>query len=200
MCSSDLTLNTTTGAYVITQNAPIAHAAGGAENDVAFTLNYRVTDSDNDSIDGTLVINVDDDTPTVSANAAAQLDDDALAGGNPGGTGDVNPDTANLTGTLGHSYGADGAGSTVFLTTGAPAGFTYELSGSNLLIKQGTTTVVTVTLNTTTGAYVITQNAPIVHEEEALDVDRSRGGAAMCNACPWRRVEGRGPIRAPDKS
>ena len=44
-----------------------------------------------DTADGTLAINVDDDTPTVSANLAAQLDDDALTGGNPGGTGDSIP-------------------------------------------------------------------------------------------------------------
>ena len=105
----------------------------------------------------------EDDGPTVSANAAVQLDDDALAGGNPGGTGDVSPDTANTSGTLGFSYGADGAGSVQLLDTGAPAGFTYEKSGDNLLIKQGGVTVITVTLNTTTGAYVVTQNAAIDH-------------------------------------
>jgi T1SS-143 domain-containing protein len=158
-----LTLNTATGAYTVVQNAPIDHAAGSNENDIAFTINYRVTDGDSDTVDGSIVINVDDDTPTVSANAAVQLDDDALTGGNPGGTGDVNPDTANLTGTLGHSFGADGAGSVAYLTTGAPAGFTYEASGDNLLIKQGGVTVVTLTLNTATGAYTVTQNAPIDH-------------------------------------
>ena len=158
-----LTVDPTTGAYTVTQNNPIDHAAGGNENDVAFTINYRVTDGDSDTVDGSIVINVDDDTPTVSANAAVQLDDDALAGGNPGGTGDVNPDTANTSGTLGHSFGADGAGSVAYLTTGAPAGFTYELSGDSLLIKQGTTTVITLTLNTATGAYTVTQNNPIDH-------------------------------------
>ncbi len=53
-----------------------------------------------------------------------RLDDDALPGGNPGGPGD-DPDAVNVTGTLGHSYGADGAGSTLLLGSGAPAGFTY---------------------------------------------------------------------------
>ena len=105
---------------------------------------------------------IEDDGPAVSANATALLDDDALPGGNPGGTGD-DVDSANTSGTLGHSFGTDGAGSFAFLTTGAPDGFTYELSGSDLLIKQGTTTVVTVTLDTATGAYTVTQNAPIVH-------------------------------------
>ena len=71
---------------------------------------YTVTDRDNDPATGSLTINVNDDTPTTSTNLAVQLDDDALAGGNPGGVGDVTPDTANTTGVLAHSYGADGAG------------------------------------------------------------------------------------------
>src|SRR5205814_1718427 len=80
-----------------------------------------------------------------------------------GGIGDET-DAANASGTLGHSYGADGAGSIQWLTTGNPLGFTYEKSGDNLLIKQGgTTTVLTLTLNTTSGAYTVAQNAPIVH-------------------------------------
>ncbi|MER8587244.1 hypothetical protein NKH19_18800, partial [Mesorhizobium sp. M1338] len=65
-------------------------------------------------------LHTDDDGPTVSANAAVQLDDDALTGGNAGGTGDVNPDTANTTGTLAHSYGTDGAGSTLLSGAGLP--------------------------------------------------------------------------------
>ncbi|MBI2254041.1 MAG: hypothetical protein HYU58_05435 [Proteobacteria bacterium] len=124
-----LTVDSTTGAYTVTQNAPIQHAPGGDENDVQFVISYRVTDKDGDAANGSLVINVDDDTPTVSANDAVQLDDDALTGGNPGGTGDVNPDTAHTSGTLAHSYGADGAGSIAYLTTGAPGGFSYEFSG-----------------------------------------------------------------------
>ena len=36
------------------------------ENNVSFTLNYRVTDLDGDTADGTLNINVDDDTPEMN--------------------------------------------------------------------------------------------------------------------------------------
>ena len=52
-----------------------------------------------------------------------QLDDDALAGGNPGtpAGGDVDPDTANTTGTLAHVYGADGAGTTLLTAAGSYA-------------------------------------------------------------------------------
>ncbi len=158
-----VTLNSATGAYSVTQNAPIKHANSNDENDATFMLSYRVTDADKDSVDGSLTINVDDDTPTVSANAAVQLDDDALAGGIAGGTGD-DPNAVNISGTLGHSFGADGAGSVQWLTTGAPAEFTYETNPAGaLLVKQGATTVLTVTLNSATGAYSVTQNSPIQH-------------------------------------
>ncbi|MBL0545223.1 retention module-containing protein [Aeromonas jandaei] len=160
-----VTLNSATGAYSVTQNAPIKHADGNDENSATFTLNYRVTDADKDSVDGSLTINVDDDTPTVSANAAVQLDDDALAGGIAGGTGD-DPNAVNVSGTLGHSFGADGAGSIQWLTSGAPGGYTYEAgSGGSLLVKQAGVTVLTVTLNSATGAYSVTQNAPIKHAD-----------------------------------
>ncbi|RUW74621.1 DUF5801 repeats-in-toxin domain-containing protein, partial [Mesorhizobium sp. M1E.F.Ca.ET.063.01.1.1] len=96
--------NTTAGAYTVTQLHAIDHPAGLDENDVSFTIGYTTTDHDGDTAAGSMSINVDDDTPTVSTNAAVQLDDDALTGGNAGGTGDVNPDTANTTGTLAHSY------------------------------------------------------------------------------------------------
>ncbi|WP_321150166.1 type I secretion C-terminal target domain-containing protein, partial [Aeromonas jandaei] len=149
----------------VTQNAPIKHADGNDENNATFTLSYRVTDADKDSVDGSLTINVDDDTPTVSANAAVQLDDDALAGGIAGGTGD-DPNAVNVSGTLGHSFGADGAGSIQWLTSGAPGGYTYEAgSGGSLLVKQAGVTVLTVTLNSATGAYSVTQNAPIKHAD-----------------------------------
>ncbi len=158
-----VTLNSATGAYSVTQNAPIKHADGNDENNATFTLNYRVTDADKDSVDGSLTINVDDDTPTVSANAAVQLDDDALVGGIAGGTGD-DPNSVNVSGTLGHSFGADGAGSIQWLTSGAPSGYTYEAgSGGSLLVKQAGVTVLTVTLNGNSGDYTVTQNAPIMH-------------------------------------
>ena len=47
---------------------------------MSFTLSYTVTDGDGDTATGQLTVNVNDDTPTVSANAAVQLDDDALDG------------------------------------------------------------------------------------------------------------------------
>ena len=64
---------------------------------MSFTISYNVTDHDGDSATGSIVVNVDDDTPTVSANAAVQLDDDALSGGNAGGTGTLTSSSGTVT-------------------------------------------------------------------------------------------------------
>ncbi|WP_018425580.1 DUF5801 repeats-in-toxin domain-containing protein, partial [Hoeflea sp. 108] len=131
-------------------------------------LTATITDRDGDSRSASINLNNNiyfkDDGPSVSANETVLLDDDALANGNPGGTGDQ-PDKVNASGTLGHSFGADGAGSITWLTTGnpAPAGFEYRLNGTSLEVWQGATKVLTVTLNSATGAYEVTQNAPIAH-------------------------------------
>ena len=157
----------TSGAYTVTQLHAIDHPAGLDENNLTFTVNYVTTDHDGDTAIGSLSINVDDDTPTVTANALVQLDDDALLGGIAGGTGD-GPDAVNTTGTLAHSYGADGAGTTLLTTAGAvlPAGFTATVNGTNtvLTISQGATAVLQVTLSdATSGAYTVTQLHAIDH-------------------------------------
>ncbi len=140
-------------------------AAGLSAADLV-KLVATITDKDGDTSSASLnlgsAISFKDDAPTTGTNQTVQLDDDALPKGIPGGVGD-DADSQNASGTLSHSYGADGAGSISWVTTGAPVGFTYETSGSNLLIKQGTTTVLTVTLNSATGAYEVQQNAPIQH-------------------------------------
>ncbi|WP_105431449.1 DUF5801 repeats-in-toxin domain-containing protein [Neorhizobium sp. T6_25] len=104
----------------------------------------------------------EDDGPSVGGNSAVWVDDDNVVGaqGNNGGTGDHA--LANTTGELSHDFGADG-GSIAWKTTGAPTGFTYVRDGDALLVKQGATTVMTITLDTATGAYSVTQNAAIDH-------------------------------------
>jgi Domain of unknown function (DUF5801)/Bacterial Ig domain len=141
-------------------NTALRLAGGGSVNSIDFSSIILADGKPLGS--GSFSVTVIDATPSVSGNGLVQLDDDALAGGNAGGTGD-DPDAANTSGVLAHSYGADGSGSIAFLTSGAPSGFTYELSGSDLLVKQGKTVVLTVTLDTTTGAYAVTQNNPILH-------------------------------------
>lgn len=151
-----LTINTD-GSYSYTRNAGTA----GGVND---TFTYTLRDGDGDTDTATLTISIADARPVAAANATALLDDDALPGGIANGTGD-DINSQNISGTLG-ATGGDGALSFAFLTTGAPSGFTYVMSGNDLLVKQGGaggTTVLTVTLNPASGAYTVTQNAPIVH-------------------------------------
>ncbi|HHQ4713775.1 TPA: retention module-containing protein, partial [Aeromonas veronii] len=65
------------------------------------SLTLTVTDKDGDHTSGRLdigkVISFKDDGPSISANAAVQLDDDALAGGIAGGKGD-DPNAVNVSG------------------------------------------------------------------------------------------------------
>ncbi len=130
----------------------------GGVNDV-FT--YTLTDADGDSVTAKLTISIEDKFP-VAGNVNVQLDDDALAGGNPGGVGD-DPNSVNANGTLPGS-GGDGALTFGVLLTGAPAGFTYVSGGAGIvLVQQGAVTVLTITVNSTTGAYSVVQNAPILH-------------------------------------
>ncbi|MBY6216719.1 VCBS domain-containing protein, partial [Qipengyuania aquimaris] len=133
-----------------------------------------ITDGDGDTAEETVLLDLGgnirfaDDGPSVSANDTVLLDDDALSGGNAGGTGD-DADSANTTGTIGLDFGADGAGTVAFSTSGAPAGFQYVTSGDDILIQQdqgsGFVTVITVTLDPTTGDYTVTHNLPVLHAD-----------------------------------
>ncbi|MCA1683570.1 MAG: DUF5801 domain-containing protein, partial [Actinobacteria bacterium] len=145
------------GNYSYARNA---NSAGG----VTDTFNYTITDGDGDPSSSTLTITIADRLVTVGPNLLVRTDDDAVpgAGGNPGGTGD-DVDAENLTGTLSGS-GGDGPLTFDLLTTGAPAGFTYvDGPGGSVLVQQGGVTVLTITVNASTGAYTVTQNAPIDH-------------------------------------
>ena len=148
------------------------------DNDHDFTeslnLEYFVTDDEGDqSNTATIVVSFDDDGPTVNNayNAAILLDDDAL-GGNPGGTGDVDPDSANLTGTLDFTAGADGVKSVLLTKVGLPGGtnnnFTsqYSTDGTETIISQFGIEIFKITLlDTTSGQYEVTQLNPVRHFE-----------------------------------
>ncbi len=159
------------GTVTLDQIRAIVHPTGDPDEATFLgaghiSLGSTVVDGDGDSataaVDLGQVISFRDDGPSVTSNGVVLLDDDALANGIAGGVND-DVNSANSTGTLAHSYGADGAGSIQWLTTGAPAGFTYETSGTSLVVKQGATTVLTVSLNSSTGEYNVVQNAPIDH-------------------------------------
>ncbi len=91
------------------------------------------------------------------------LDDDALSGGNPGGTGD----DVDSSGTPGILLGTGGDGDLDYAFTGTntlPAGFTVNVvNAGQIQILQGATVVLTVTLTNETGAFTVDQNNPIDH-------------------------------------
>ncbi|MDP9422339.1 MAG: DUF5801 domain-containing protein [Pseudomonadota bacterium] len=133
---------------------------GAGQNEV-FT--YTLTDGDGDTTTATLTISIADATPTLPDPAAVLLDDDALAGGNAGGTGD----DVNSAGTPGQLLGTGGDGDLDYAFTGVntlPAGFTVNpVNAGQIRILQGATVVLTVTLNTEDGSYTVVQNNPISH-------------------------------------
>lgn len=177
--NANVTLTQTLAIKHDNPNDPLENTATSAEKMTDANLvkiNIKVIDGDLDS--ATVAKGIADaflfydDGPSTSANDTALLDDDALTGGNAGGSGDdVNSDKTS--GTLGFATGKDG-GSVAWLTTGAPAtgGFSYELSNTSLLVKQlqggVSVTVLTLTLNATSGAYTVTQNNPILHAADAV--------------------------------
>ncbi|PKB14783.1 T1SS-143 domain-containing protein [Novosphingobium kunmingense] len=154
------------GSYTYTR----ASGAPGNSEDI-FT--YTITDADGDTATATLIITIEDARPFTEPNPPVQLDDDAKTGGNPGGVGDVDPDTANTSGTL-SGAGGDGALTWAFGTLIAPAGFTVTQVNSGLIeVAQGNTLVMTITLNSATGAYTVTQVAAIDHAAGGAENDLS---------------------------
>ena len=126
------------------------------------TFTYTLTDGDGDAATATLTISLADAIPLTGLNGTVLLDDDALTGGIAGGVDD-DINAANLTGTLAGS-GGDGALTWAITGMTAPVGFSLTTVNPGLYeIRQGTTLVLTVTLNTTNGDYTVTQNAPILH-------------------------------------
>ncbi|WP_218044791.1 DUF5801 repeats-in-toxin domain-containing protein, partial [Kiloniella majae] len=91
--------DTTSGNYTVTQLNPIKHPEGSDENNVEFVFNYRVTDGDKDTVDGTLSVSVDDDTPVVDDGGFKVIKEKRL-------DGDV--ENASVNGCLDINFGADG--------------------------------------------------------------------------------------------
>ncbi|WP_346061145.1 DUF5801 repeats-in-toxin domain-containing protein, partial [Halomonas salifodinae] len=135
----------------------------GGEGNARFNIGgVALADINTQSDADAITLEFDDDAPAVAANPTVKLDDDALAGGNPGGVGD-DTDAENVSGTLGHDFGADGPGGFAWLTSGAPAGFSYALNGTDLEISQdGVGVVLTLTVDAD-GNYTVTQDAAIKH-------------------------------------
>ena len=183
-------VNSGSGLVTLTQYVEIDHTPGeenGPFDDqfavlntglVNLTASATVTDSDGDTETGTAVVDLGgniqftDDGPSVNsaANALVQLDDENLAFGIPGGTGDnTNATPVAATGTLNGAFGADGPGSFQFgsVSSIVDYGITINLLASTLpttlVLTQNGTDVLQIELNNTTGAYTVTQLAAIDH-------------------------------------
>ncbi|GAA4029632.1 hypothetical protein GCM10022281_06030 [Sphingomonas rosea] len=127
-----VTLNAQSGEYTVTQNAPIAHPAGGDENNVVFTFDYTVRDVDGDTAAGTFQVNVDDDTPVlagVAGGAGVTLDETSAV--TPSGFPISATSSSAVVVGNGLSYGADGKAAT--------DGISYSIS----VVGGGATTLKT---------------------------------------------------------
>jgi T1SS-143 domain-containing protein len=141
------------------------HPRGGDENDLVLTFHFVATDSDGDAVRGTFSVGVDDDMPTSETRPAVQLDDrefSLLSNGS----------TANLTGVLATSAGADGLGRIVFTEPTLGTGFSScGCVGGTLLtiyqIQDGQeVAVITIEItDTERGAYRVTQLRAIDHPQ-----------------------------------
>ncbi len=140
-----VTINAQTGAYTVTHNAPIVHAAGDAENNAIFNFGYTVTDQDGDAVTGALTVNVDDDTPVVdviagpdSAILLQTQDGDTL-----GAASDMATTSANFAGAFTFTGSAGGDGGTVsplvyaLSTAGGASGLLAHGAAINLYLVNG---------------------------------------------------------------
>ncbi|MGF6705816.1 beta strand repeat-containing protein [Pseudomonas frederiksbergensis] len=169
---------TAAGAYTFTLLKPLDHAAGNNENDITINLGslLQATDKDGDTVTTAadkLVITVDDDTPTATGTAATgTVDEDGLANGIAGGTGDVTGEATTASGSVTGIFqsGADTPLSYTLLsdTSGLPAlnsggvALVYSVAGGTLTAKAGAIDVFTFSL-TAAGAYTFTLLKPLDH-------------------------------------
>ncbi len=180
--------DTRSGQYTVMENNAIQHAAGQGENNQAFTIGYQVTDRNGDFADGTLTLNVKDDTIVWTGSESKSVDEDDLSFGN-----DFPRESTSVVGKLNISWGADsydvegahdGAGrSLVFasanlaVTSDVPLtsngiALTYALSedGTTLNAYAGERPIFTVELNDDgTGTYTFTLQGPLDHSEAGQD-------------------------------
>ena len=177
-----LTFNFATGAWTYTP--PVSVAATTVE-----TFNYTIIDGDGDKMTVPLSITVVNDPVPTTAPRTATVDDDALSGGIAAGTGDLDanateaPVTASeaiYSGTLGITYGADGAGTTTFaqlhgssISVGTETATLTWAGATNTLTATGPRGVIfTVQLtNPATGAYSVTLVDNVLHTAGGTEND-----------------------------
>ncbi|TLP38449.1 DUF5801 repeats-in-toxin domain-containing protein, partial [Arcobacter arenosus] len=148
----------------------------------SINLTQTVTDADGDTDTATValassdtsvdvgVFNIKDDGPSTSVNDLVKLDDDTMPNGNAGGVDD-DIDSSNTIGTLNFDFGTDGAGSVELTGINSNSyGLTATPNADGTLLSvyqdQGGANpilVATITVDSATGDYSVTQKAPISH-------------------------------------
>ncbi|SNT64529.1 T1SS-143 domain-containing protein, partial [Tardiphaga sp. OK246] len=109
-----VTLNdSNSGTYTFELLGNLDHPVAGTEDNLTLNFGFVATDSDGDTAASSFAISVNDDTPVIVLPIPGFVNEDSLAGGNPGGIGDLPFITAVSTNTLGISWGADSANSVV---------------------------------------------------------------------------------------
>jgi T1SS-143 domain-containing protein len=110
-----VTLNDSgSGTYTFQLLGNLDHPVAGTEDNLTLTFGFIATDSDGDSTPTkTFDVSVNDDTPVIVLPIPGFVNEDSLAGGNPGGIGDIPLTTATSSNTLGIFWGADSANSAV---------------------------------------------------------------------------------------
>ncbi len=136
-----ITADSATGAYTVTQVAPIDHPAGDNENNVEFGISYTVTDSDGDPATGHLTVNVDDDTP-VARNDTDGLDSAGHAAGN------VITGAGTTSGSAGaDGFGADGPGQLTGVSSNGTGQSDTSFDSAGNLVVHGSFGTLTIDAN-----------------------------------------------------
>ncbi|NPV19541.1 beta strand repeat-containing protein [Bradyrhizobium aeschynomenes] len=104
------------GSYTFTLTGNLDHPVHGSEDNQALFFSYTATDSDGDAINGSFVVEVNDDAPVLDGKPShTVVDEDGL--GNDGNSYEDGGDAAGAeltaTGTLGIVWGADSANGNV---------------------------------------------------------------------------------------
>jgi T1SS-143 domain-containing protein len=165
-------VNATTGAYTFTLVDQLDHAPGLNENNLTIALGtiIQATDFDGDTVTAGangVVITVNDDTPiATTATFTGTVDEDGVAGGIAGGTGDVAGEATVATGNVSTLFQSGADSPLTYSLTNATAGLpaltsggvavTYAVAGNVLTASAGGATVFTFSVNATTGAYTFT--------------------------------------------
>ncbi|MEP3051002.1 MAG: DUF5801 repeats-in-toxin domain-containing protein [Erythrobacter sp.] len=142
--------DTATGTYVVTLLDNVVHTAGGDENDAFASIDFSVTDSEGETAPASLSITFDDDTPTATANSNT-------VGEGASVSGNVLTDDDGA--------GVDVAGADGLASPGAISAIASTNDGTSQTIVDGSgnlvisTSLGTLTINATTGAYTYQSDA-----------------------------------------